>query len=213
MAKPKITRYSPLEVKLNVYSHALGFVLSLVGTYFLMAKAVELSSALHFWSYGVFMASLIVLYAASTLYHHATNDERRKRLNIIDHAAIYFLIAGTYIPYALIGIGGQWGWVISIIVSIIGLTGIILKIFFTGRFKLASTISYVLMGCVVFIATKPLLAKLSQEALNYLFIGGGFYLIGAFLYSIKKIPYNHAIFHLFVLGGSLFQYLGVLLYI
>lgn len=213
MAKPQIHRYSPLEERLNVYSHGLGFVLSILGTYLLLRKAVALSSALHFWSYSVYAASLLTLYAASTLYHNAKDDVRRQRLNIFDHAAIYFLIAGSYIPIVLIGIGGQWGWIIALTVSVIGLVGVILKILFTGRFKLASTVSYVLMGCVVFIATKPLLESLAMETLHYLFMGGAFYIIGAVLYSIKRIPYNHAIFHIFVLAGSLSHYLAILWYV
>lgn len=213
MVKPKVHSYSALEEHLNVYSHGLGFMLSVVGTYFLMEKAVHLSSPLHLWTYGVFSASLLMLYAASTLYHHAKNAQCRQYLNIFDHAAIYFLIAGTYIPIVLVGIGGTWGWSLALVVSLIGLSGVTLKIFFTGRFKLASTLSYVLMGCVVFVATKPLLVSLSREALTYLFVGGGFYIIGAILYSIKKIPYNHAIFHFFVLGGSFCHYWSILRYV
>ena len=213
MAKPSVNHYSAREEKLNVYSHALGFFLALCGTFLLVKKALELDSQIHLWSYLIYISTWVLLYAASTLYHNEKKEERRKRLNILDHAAIYLSIAGTYIPVALVGIGGRWGWFIAITVGVIGLVGVVFKIFFTGRFKLASTVSYVLMGSVIFIATKPLLASLSYDALLYLFIGGGFYLIGAVLYSIKKIPYNHAIFHVFVLAASICHFLAIYLYI
>lgn len=213
MVKPSVHHYSAREEKLNVYSHAFGFSLALFGTFLLLKKAIALDSQIHLWSYLIYSSTWVLLYAASTLYHNEKNEERRKHLNIIDHAAIYLSIAGTYIPVALVGIGGQWGWFIAITVGVIGLVGVIFKIFFTGRFKIASTISYVLMGSVIFIATKPLLASLSNDALLYIFVGGAFYLLGAVLYSIKKIPYNHAIFHVFVLAASVCHFLAIYLYI
>ena len=133
-------------------------------------------------------------------------------MNIFDHAAIYFLIAGTYTPFTLLGLQGAWGWTIFGIAWGIGLAGIILKLFFTGRYNLLSTISYVAMGWIIVIALKPLIERFPFEGLMWLATGGLFYTIGAVLYMLKKIPYNHAIFHFFVLAGAIAHYLGVLFY-
>lgn len=213
MPTPAIKHYSKKEEQLNVISHGLGFVLSLIGTYFLITKALTLGSALHLWAYAAYALSLLLLYYASTSYHSAKEGKRRMRLKVFDHAAIYLLIAGTYVPYALIGIGGTWGMSIFIIISIIALVGVLFKLFFTGRFALVSTISYVLMGSLVLVAIKPLTENMPTEALHYILIGGVFYIIGAVLYMLKKLPYNHAIFHVFVLAGSISHYLGILWYV
>lgn len=205
--------YSKSEEQLNVISHGLGFVLSLVGAIFLVRKALMLHSALHLSAYLVYALSLVLLYFASTSYHSAKEAKRRLRLKVFDHAAIYLLIAGTYVPYALVGIGGIWGKWICIVVGAIALIGVAFKLFFTGRYPLISTISYVLMGCLVLIAIHPLKENLSQEALHSILIGGAFYIVGAVLYMLKKMPYNHAIFHFFVLVGSACHYLGILWYV
>lgn len=210
---PPIKHYGKIEEQLNVMSHGLGFVLSLVGAYFLVKKGLGLGSALHLWSYVAYASSLLLLYFASTAYHYAKKDARRQRLKVFDHAAIYVLIAGTYVPYALIGIGGVWGCFIFGVIVTIALVGVVFKLFFTGRFSLVSTISYVLMGSLVLVAIKPLTDNMPAEALSYIFIGGAFYIVGAVLYTLKKIPYNHAIFHFFVLAGSVSHYLGILWYV
>lgn len=209
----EITYYPPREERLNIYSHGLGFVLSLVGGFYLIQKGIEKEISLSFFAYTVYAISLVVLYAASTFYHMATTDKRRHRLNIFDHSAIYLLIAGTYYPISLVGIGGVWGLSITIVVSVIAIVGIVLKFFFVGRFRLASTLSYVGLGCVVLVAIKPLVANVSTEAVNLLFVGNGLYVVGAVLYSIKKIPFNHAIFHLFVLGGSISHFIAIYFYL
>ena len=156
---------------------------------------------------------MIVLYAASTFYHSATKPKLRRRLNIFDHAAIYVLIAGTYTPFTMITLAGNTGWLIFSLTWIFALTGIVLKLFFTGRFDKLSTIMYVLMGWQIVFAISPLLENLYEQGLLWLFAGGVFYTVGAILYSIKKIPYNHAIFHFFVLGGSISHFVSIYFYI
>ena len=158
-----------------------------------------------FWkpaSLVIYALSLILLYAASTFYHSAKEDSKRRKLNILDHAAIYVLIAGTYTPFTIITLDGVLGWIIFATTWIFAMLGIILKLFFTGRFDKLSTAMYLLMGWQVVFFIKPLMKVLTNFGLNLLIIGGVFYTVGAMLYSIKKIPYNHAIFHLFVLLGS-----------
>lgn len=207
-----IYRYKRTEELINIWSHFAGILLSLVGTVILLIKGIHLQSALHIASYALYGTSMLVLFSASTLYHSATGPERRKKLNIFDHAAIYFLIAGTYTPFTLLGLQGAWGWTIFGVAWGIALAGIILKLFFTGRYNLLSTISYVAMGWIIVFAIKPLIERFSFEGLMWLAAGGLFYTLGAVLYMFKKIPYNHAIFHFFVLAGAIAHYLGVLFY-
>jgi hemolysin III len=134
-------------------------------------------------------------------------------LKIIDHASIYVLIAGTYTPFTLVTLNGTIGWVIFGTSWGLALTGIILKLFFTGKYDLISTIMYVLMGWVIVFAIKPLINNLPLEGLLWLFAGGISYTIGAILYSIKKIKFNHAIFHMFVLIGSFCHFMSVFFYV
>ncbi|MBI9068516.1 MAG: hemolysin III family protein [Salinivirgaceae bacterium] len=207
------TIYNIKEERINTWSHFFGLILSVIGLILLLQKAFELKSMMHIISYAIFGLSMIILYLASTLYHGAKDLEKRKKLNVFDHIAIYFLIAGTYTPLTMLVLKGVWGWSIFGAVWGIACVGLVLKLFFTGRFNLASTISYVLMGWVIVIAIKPLLANLSTQGFIWLGIGGAFYSIGAIFYSIKKIPYNHATFHFFVLGGSISHFIAIYWYI
>lgn len=201
--------YSAKEEALNVYSHGLGFVLSIAGLVLLVFRAVQYGDAWHIVSFSIYGLSMIVLYLASTLFHAAKNPVRRRRLNIFDHASIFILIAGTYTPYLLVTLNGTWGWSLFGVVWGIALVGVVLKIFYTGRFRLASTIMYLLMGWVIIVAIKPLLQNLAPGGLWLLALGGVFYSIGAALYMIQKVPYNHAIFHLLVLLGSASHFLSI----
>ena len=205
--------YSPLEERINILSHAIGLLLSIIAVVLLVTRASSYGNAWHIVSAAIFGASLITLYAASTVYHSATRAELRARLRIIDHATIYILIAGTYTPFSLITLNGTIGWVIFAFSWGMAISGIILKLFFTGRFNLVSTLMYVFMGWIIIFAVKPLIANLSTEGLFWLVAGGLSYTIGAIIYSIKKVPLNHAIFHLFVLGGSICHFVAVYFYV
>ena len=208
-----IKYYSPIEEKINIISHATGFILSIVAFVLLVTHANLHGDVWHIVSFSIFGASLIILYAASTFYHSAKKSELRNRLKIIDHASIYVLIAGTYTPFTLVTLKGTIGWVIFGTSWGLALTGIILKLFFTGKYNLISTIMYVLMGWVIVFAIKPLINNLPLEGLLWLFAGGISYTIGAILYSIKKIKFNHAIFHMFVLIGSFCHFMSVFFYV
>ncbi len=202
-------QYSNTEEKLNVISHGFGFVLSLIVFPFLIIKSFSFDG---FWkpiSFIIYGLSLIILYAASTFYHAAKNPKKRRKLNIFDHAAIYVLIAGSYSPFCLVGLDSNLGWYMFIFVWLFALIGIVLKLFFTGKFDKLSTAMYLLMGWQVVFFIKPLMASLTSEGLQFLFAGGIFYSVGAVLYSIKKMPYNHAIFHVFVLLGSLSHFIAI----
>ena len=202
-------QYSKLEEKLNVISHGFGLVLSVIAFPFLVLKSLNFEG---FWkptSFIIYGLSLIILYAASTFYHAAKKPKRRRQLNIFDHAAIYVLIAGSYSPFCLVALNSNLGWYMFIFVWLFALTGIILKLFFTGRFDKLSTAMYLLMGWQVLFFIKPLMKNLTREGLQFLIAGGIFYSIGAVLYSIKRIPYNHVIFHVFVLLGSLSHFIAI----
>lgn len=201
--------YSKTEEKLNVISHGFGLVLSLIVFPFLVIKSFNFDG---FWkpiSFIIYGLSLIVLYAASTFYHAAKNPKKRRKLNIFDHAAIYVLIAGSYSPFCLVGLDSNLGWYMFLFVWLFALIGIVLKLFFTGKFDKLSTAMYLLMGWQVVFFIKPLMQSLTSEGLQFLFAGGIFYSVGAVLYSIKKMPYNHAIFHVFVLLGSLSHFIAI----
>jgi hemolysin III len=205
--------YSPIEEKINIISHAIGFILSIVALVLLVTHANLHGSVWHVVSFCIFGASLIILYAASTFYHSAKTPELRNRLRIIDHASIYVLIAGTYTPFTLVTLNGSIGWVIFCISWGLALTGIILKLFFIGKYNLISTLMYVFMGWVMVFAIKPLINNFSLDGLLWLFAGGMAYTMGAILYSIKKIKYNHAIFHVLVLIGSFSHFVSVFFYV
>jgi hemolysin III len=208
-----LKHYSPAEEKTNIISHALGLVLSMVALVLMVIRASQNGNMLQLVSVSIFGASLIALYAASTFYHSAREASLRTRLRIIDHATIYVLIAGTYTPLTLIALGGPVGWVIFSVAWAMAFTGISLKVFFTGKFDLVSTMMYIFMGWIIVFAIKPLMDNMSSEGLFWLFAGGVAYTTGAIIYSIRKIPFNHAIFHLFVLLGSFCHFVSVYFYV
>jgi len=208
-----VKHYSPAEEKTNIISHAIGLVLSIVALVLMVVRASLYGDVLHLASVSIFGVSLIALYMASTFYHSAKDPAKRTRLRIIDHATIYVLIAGTYTPLTLIALGGTVGWVIFGVSWGMAFIGISLKVFFTGKFDLVSTLMYVFMGWIIVFAIKPLMDNMSSEGLFWLFAGGVAYTTGAIIYSIRKVPFNHAIFHLFVLLGSFCHFLSVYFYV
>ncbi|MBF5027048.1 PAQR family membrane homeostasis protein TrhA [Planobacterium oryzisoli] len=210
-SKNLLGTYTPLEERLNIYSHLLGALLSVVATVLLVLKAGEDLSSL--MAYIVFGVSMVLLYCASTLYHSARDLKRRFKLKILDHAAIYILIAGTYTPFTVIGLKDHQGLWILLLVWSLALIGVVFKLFFTGKFKLFSTLLYVGMGWIVVFYWPVLSEALSEKARYYLILGGVSYTVGALWYSIKKHPLNHAVFHGFVLLGTFFHFLAIYLYI
>ena len=213
MKNKHITYYESTEEKINVITHAIGLLLSIAALVLLIVHASYHGTARHIVSFTIFGASLIVLYSASTLYHYSQKPNIRHKLNILDHASIYVLIAGTYTPFTLITLKGALGWTIFGVTWGIALVGIFLKLFYTGKYDKISTIAYVVMGWIIIFAVKPLMENLPINGLYWLLTGGISYTIGAVLYSVKKIKYNHAIFHLFVLLGSFSHFMAVYFYV
>ncbi len=205
--------YSQGEEKFNVISHTIGIILSIVALVFLVMHASLHGDAWHIVTFSIFGVSLILLYTASTLYHSAKKPELRKKLQIFDHAAVYVLIAGSYTPFTLVSLHGTIGWIIFGISWGLALGGIIIKFFFTGKYDLILTIMYVLMGWIIVFALKPLINNLAIEGVLLLFAGGISYTVGALIYRIKKIKFNHAIFHIFVLLGSMCHFIAVYFYV
>ena len=194
----------------NALTHGLGVVAALCASSVLITMAAlrgdvwQLSSAI---IYGI---TLVLLYAASTLYHAVPHANAKARLKVFDHCAIYLLIAGTYTPITLISLRESWGWWMFGTIWTLAMLGVIFKLFFTGRFKLVSTLIYVGMGWLVIVAIKPILMHLDNWTLGWLFVGGLFYTGGTWFYMHQRLRYAHAIWHLFVLAGSISHYVAVI---
>ncbi len=211
LCEPKY--YPPIEEKLNVLSHALGLVLSIIGLVFLVSHANSYGNIWHLVSFSIFGASLVILYTASTIYHHVQTPNLRRKLQVIDHSAIYVLIAGTYTPFTLITLNGSTGWLIFGIAWSMALVGIIFKLFCTGKYTLVSTLMYLFMGWMIVFFIDPLMDNFAFNGLLWLFWGGMSYTLGAILFSIEKLHFNHSIFHVFVLVGSACHFVSVFFYV
>ncbi len=197
----------------NSVTHGLGLLASIIGGVVLVYLAAERGEAWHVVSAAVYGATLVSLYAASTLYHALKGTKARDVLRLLDHCAIYLLIAGTYTPITLVSLRGGWGWALFGTVWALAVAGIFFKVFATGRFGYLSTVAYVLMGWICIIALKPMLVLLSPGALALLAAGGVLYTAGTVFYSWERIPYSHAVWHLFVVAGSVCHYLAIALYV
>jgi len=196
------------EEKLNTISHGLGIVLGVFGLFFLLAKNTQKTTYATL-SILIYSFCFIVLFSASTLYHSVTNFKLKQKFRIIDHISIYLLIAGTYTPVALINLEAGNGWLIFYIVWTFALIGTILKIFFTGKFEVISLLLYLAMGWLIVLDFQNLLDNTSMLGIQLLFLGGAFYTLGIIFYAWKRIPYNHFIWHLFVLGGAISHWLFI----
>lgn len=205
----KVKYYEETEEKWNVITHAIGFFLSLIVFPVLMYKAIVSKDLATVLSYAIYGISMILLYAASTLYHSAINRKVRYYLNILDHAAVYVLIAGSYAPISLLVLEGRLGWLVFGISWAIAVFGIIYKVYFIGKYKLLSVGSYVTMGWLLLFFLEPLMFNLPVWGQRWLLLGGIFYSIGAYFFIANKIKYNHAIFHILVLLGSLCHFITV----
>lgn len=202
-----------MEEKLNAITHGAGAVLALAGLVVLTVASSLYGSVWHIVSFSVYGGSLFLLYLASTLYHSFSNERLKYIFKIIDHSAIYVLIAGTYTPFTLVLLHGTLGWIIFSTIWGLACLGIVLKIFFVKRFKVASTLCYILMGWLMLLAVKPITAILPAAGFIWLIAGGICYTGGSVFYLWRRLPYNHAIWHLFVLAGSIAHFVTVFYYI
>jgi len=203
----------PHEELANSLTHGLGLALSVAGFVVLLILAILHGSALRIVSCSVYGFTLVLLYTASTLYHSVRPGSLKNALQVLDHSSIYLLIAGTYTPFMLVVLRGPWGWTLFGLVWGLSLLGILFKIFFARHFKTVSTGLYVVIGWLVVIAIKPLLADVPLHGLLWIMAGGLFYTLGSVFYAWRKLPYNHAIWHMFVLGGSVCHYFAIFFYV
>jgi len=197
----------------NSVTHGLGLLASLVGASILVSLSLERGEAWHVVSAVVYGATLVALYAASTLYHAFKGTQARNVLRVLDHCAIYLLIAGTYTPVTLVSMRGGWGWTLFGLAWGLAAVGIVFKVLATGRFAVLSTVAYVLMGWLCIVAAKPMFVLLSPGALILLGAGGVLYTTGIVFYNSKRVPYSHAVWHLFVVAGSVCHYLAIARYV
>lgn len=199
-----------IEELINSVTHGFGLLLSVIGFGALVMLAIMRGTAWHVAGCTVFGLTLIFLYTASTLYHSLRSPEAKRIFKIVDHSAIYLLIAGTYTPFTLVNLRGTWGWSLFAVMWALCAAGIAFKIFHMGKFRILSGLTYIVMGWMGLIAFKPLLAMVPFKGIVWLFAGGFFYTFGVLFFACKRIPYNHAIWHVFVMAGSICHYFAVL---
>lgn len=210
MTAPSMSLRRKREELASALTHGLGATAALAGGAVLITLAALYGNGWQLGASIVFGVSLLLLYLASTLYHAAEHPVIKGRLKVFDHCAIYLLIAGTYTPFTLIGLRGKLGWWLFGIIWTLALAGVVFKLFYTGRFRGLSTAIYVAMGWLVVIAIVPVAAALDTWTLSWIIAGGVFYTLGTFFYMRDSIPYAHAIWHLFCIGGSVCHYVAVL---
>lgn len=202
--------YSAIEEWINASTHGLGFVASIAGMVLLLFKAQGLYAQIVVCIYAT---SMLLMFLSSTLYHAARAPKTKLVFKVIDHSAIYLLIAGTYTPFMLLSVGGLTGIIAMILIWGIALTGIMFKIFATGRFPKLSLITYLLMGWLALAYVYPLYKALPSAGMMLLVAGGLCYTFGVIFYIAKKIQYTHAIWHGFVVGGCFCHYLAIYRYV
>ena len=201
------------EESANAWTHGLGATAALVGGAVLVTLAALRGDAWQLAGAMVFALSLLMLYVASTLYHSTAHPATKIRLKVLDHCAIYLLIAGTYTPFTLVGLRGPWGWGLFAALWSLALAGVVFKLFYTGRLKILSTAIYIAMGWLGLVAIKPLFTALDAWTLGWLVAGGVAYTGGTVFYHRPSLRYSHAIWHLFVLTGSTCHYIAVLAHV
>ncbi len=205
--------YSVAEEVAHAVTHGIAAVASIVALVLMVALAALHGTALHVAAVSIYGASLVLLYTSSTLYHSIPIESARKVLHTLDHAAIYVLIAGSYTPFALISLEGRTGWLLFGIIWTLAIAGVVFKLFFTGRFDKLSVVLYLAMGWLVVLFGNQVLEALPTGGVILLAAGGLSYSVGAIFYLWRSLRYNHTIWHVFVVGGSLLQFLAVLLYV
>ncbi len=198
------------EETINAVLHGIGLGLAIAALVILVVLANMLGGTWHIISFSIYGSTLIILYLASTLYHSFPHGKAKKIFRIIDHSAIYLLIAGTYTPVTLICLRDKLGWAIFITVWVIAIGGIVFELIPARKNKVVSAVLYIIMGWLVIIAIKPLLLTMNQASMLFLVLGGVLYTVGAVFYVARQIKYHHAIWHLFVLVASICHFFTML---
>jgi hemolysin III len=194
----------------NLLTHGIGTIASTVGLVFLLYFAIIKGGIWEQVSFSIFGVTMLIVLLSSTIYHTIRTPKWKKIFQTIDQSAIFLLIAGSYAPFCLVSLRGVWGWAILSVVWVLAITGIILKIYFRDRVVKPFMILYVAMGWLCVIAIKEMLEKIPEFSLLFIVIGGAFYMFGIIFYLWEKLPYNHAIWHVFVIGGCASHFIAVL---
>jgi hemolysin III len=205
--------YSVGEEIAHAVTHGLGLLLSIAGLAVLVAAASVRGDAWHVVGCAVFGVTLVLLYAASTLYHSIHHQRAKRVLRKLDWSAIFLLIAGSYTPFTLVSLRGGWGWTLLALVWGLAVLGIVLQVIIPTSVRRLSVAIYLAMGWLVLIAIEPLVRSLHSEGLVLLVLGGLAYTLGLAFYAWRRLPYNHAIWHVFVLAGSACHFSCVLGYV
>lgn len=205
--------YSFGEEVANAITHGTGLLVA-IGAGAVLLTLVSLSAdPWRIVSAAVYVSTLLLLYTASTLYHAIAHPPAKSRLKVLDHCAIFLMIAGTYTPFTLVGLRDSWGFTLFGVVWVLALAGVVFKLYFTGRFKGVSTLIFIGMGWLVLVAIKPMLDALSLATLGWLLAGGIAYTLGTLFYMAKAWRYSHAIWHGFVLAGGACHFVAVFLHL
>ena len=214
MSTSSASEYSDIEERANAITHGLGVVLGVVGLILLLIRAFDhQADTLTITSMAVYGSSIILLFLASTLYHSITTEKTKRLLKTLDHCAIYLLIAGSYTPFLLVSLRTPLAMGLMAVIWGIALVGIIMKIAFVYRFKRLSLVTYLAMGWLSLIVVYQLAMNIDMGGLVLLALGGVIYSLGVIFYVAKRIPYNHAIWHLFVLAGCACHFFAIYLYV
>lgn len=206
------THYRLGDILANAITHGVGAALAMVGAVYLIAASTR-GNTWQIVSCAVFAATLVFVYVSSTLYHSLVRTRARHVLHVLDHSAIYLLIAGTYTPFTLVSLRGPVGWALFAVVWTLAVAGVIFKSFAVGRFAVASAVVYLFQGWFVVFAVRPLVQAIGWHGALWLAAGGLAYTLGIVFFALDRFPYFHAAWHLFVLAGSLAHYCAVLFYV
>ena len=205
---PLIPEHRRREEFLNTLTHGAGLVAAIVGAVMLVAMSLGSRNPLQVPSVVIYCASLIAVYLSSTLYHAAEHPPTKSRLQILDHCAIYLLIAGTYTPLVLLGVGGRLGWILFAAVWSLAAAGVLFKAFFTGRWTGVSVITYLAMGWIAVFAAEPLMSALPSATVIWVVAGGLAYTVGSVVFLSTR-SWAHPVWHLFVMAGSACHFLAI----
>jgi len=212
-SKTTVPIYSIKEEIANSITHGVGLILAIVGLGVLIAFASRLGNAWHVVSCTIFATTLILQYTFSTLYHSIQLPRAKSVMRVLDHSAIFLLIAGTYTPFMLVNLRGAWGWTLLGVVWTMALLGVLFQVSLLRRWQGISLSLYIGMGWVVVVAIKPMLDAVATGGLILLLLGGLAYTSGVIFYLWKSLRYHHAIWHGFVLAGSILHFFAVLFYV
>lgn len=197
------------DERANAATAWLGLALALAGACWLLPLSILHGDAWQWASALAFSSALVLMHLASSLYHSATEARRKARLKVLDHCAIYLLIAGTYTPFTLVALRGAPGWTLFTAVWTLAAVGVVFKLFSTGRFRLFSTLVYIAMGWLVLFAIRPVWRALDGWTFGWLLAGGIAYTLGTIFYQRRSLRYAHAVWHVFVIAGGICHFIAI----